>query len=337
MGEQRLGEFEIIDLFRGGGHLHAWVQHGIGDDCAVLDLDGERSLLVTTDLLVEGVHFLRETITPWQLGWKAMAVNISDIAAMGGTPRAAFAAAGLVPGVDLDWLTALRDGMRACAGRYGVDLLGGDTSGARQDAVLCLTLLGTAARDQVVLRSGARPGDVAFLGGPVGLSAAGLWALGDGREPAQRMDTAQRERLVKAHLEPRPQVELGRWLAQRGLATAMMDVSDGVLQDLGHICRASGVGALVAGETLPVGRALAQAGALGCCAEPWRFALSGGEDYVLLFTAPSERQDEIVAGAKHELGIELIPFAWIEPDPGLRLFGLDGIHTLDPAGWDHFR
>ncbi len=337
MAERRLGEFEIIDMFRGrGGHRHDWVQHGIGDDCAVLDLGGERSLLVTTDLMVERVHYLRDAITPWQLGWKAMAVNISDIAAMGGTPRAAFAAAALQPGVDAAFLEGLRDGMLACADRYGVDLLGGDTSRAPQDGVLCLTLLGTAPRDRVLLRSGARPGDVAFLGGPVGLSAAGLWLLTQGAEQAGRLDPAHRDRLVKAHLEPQPQVELGLWLAERGLVTSMMDVSDGVLQDLGHICRASGVGALVAGEALPVDRALVQAGAIGCCEQPWRFALSGGEDYVLLFTAPADHQDALVAGARHELGIELIPFAWIEPEPGLRLFGADGIHSARPRGWDHF-
>ncbi len=329
-------EFEIIDLFRGAGHRHAWVQQGIGDDCAVIDLDGERSLLVTTDLLVEGVHFLGDTISPWQLGWKAMAVNISDIAAMGGTPRAAFAAAGLTPGVDVAYLQALRDGMMACARRYGVDLLGGDTSRAPRDAVLCLTLLGTAARDRVVLRSGAQPGHVAFLGGHVGSSAAGLWLLGEGRDRAERLAPVHLERLLQAHLEPAPQVELGAWLAQRGFASAMMDVSDGVLQDLGHICRASGVGALVAGEALPVERALVAAGVAGCCEQPWRFALSGGEDYVLLFTAPADQQEEIVVGARHELGIELIPFAWIEPEPGLRLFGADGITPVEPAGWDHF-
>jgi thiamine-monophosphate kinase len=333
----RLGEFEIIDLFRGSGHRHGWVQRGIGDDCAVLALDEERSLLVTTDLLVERVHFLQETITPWQLGWKSMAVNISDIAAMGGTPRAAFAAAALVPGVERSWLEGLRDGMLACAERYGVDLLGGDTSRAPQDAALCLTLLGTAPREQVLLRSGARPGEVAFLGGPVGLSAAGLWLLGEGGACAPRLSDEHRQRLLQAHLEPRPQVALGRWLAERGLATAMMDVSDGVLQDLGHLCEASGVGALVAGEALPVHPALARAGALGCCEEPWRFALAGGEDYVLLFTAPAERQEEIVAGARLELGLELIPFAWIEPEPGLRLFGADGIHRAPRRGWDHFR
>ncbi len=338
MGERQLGEFEIIDLFRGhGGFHHGWVRQGIGDDCAVLDLDGERSLLVTTDLLVEGVHWLRETITPWQLGWKAMAVNISDIAAMGGTPRAAFAAAGLVAGVDQAFLEGLRDGMRACAERYGVDLLGGDTSRAPRDGVLCLTVLGSAPREQVLLRSGARPGDVAFLGGPVGLSAAGLWLLSQEGERVARLDPHHRDRLLRAHLEPQPQVALGRWLAQRGVPTAMMDVSDGVLQDLGHLCRASGVGALLAGEAMPVDRALTQAAALGCCAEPWRFALSGGEDYVLLFTAPADHQDALVLGARVELGVELIPFAWIEPEPGLRLFGADGIHRVEPAGWDHFR
>jgi thiamine-monophosphate kinase len=330
------GEFEIIDLFRGGGHRHPWVLDGIGDDCAVLDLGGERCLLVTTDLLVERVHYLRERISPWQLGWKAMAVSISDIAAMGGTPKAAFAAAGLAPGLDLAFLEGLRDGMLACAEGHGVDLLGGDTSRAARDGLLCVTLLGEIPRAEVLRRSGARPGDVAFLGGPVGLSAAGLWALTRGEVAAARLPEALHQQIVQAHLEPQPQVALGRWLAQGGMATAMMDVSDGVLQDLGHICRASGVGALVAGELLPLEPAVKAAAALGCATEPWRFALSGGEDYVLLFTAPAEHQEALIHGARAELGVELIPFAWIEEQPGLRLFGLDGIHTLEPEGWDHF-
>jgi thiamine-monophosphate kinase len=336
MAAHGLGEFEIIDLFRGGAFRHDWVREGIGDDCAVLDLGGDRSLLVTTDLLVEGVHYRGHTISPWQLGWKAMAVSVSDVAAMGGLPRAAFAAAGLPPGLDRGWLEQLRDGMAACAERYGVDLLGGDTSGAPRDGLICVTLLGEAPREQVVLRKGARPGDVAFLGGPVGLSAAGLWLLERGPEAARGLPEALRERLVKAHLEPQPQVALGRWLAERGLATAMIDVSDGVLQDLRHICDASGVGALVAAEILPIDPALKAAAALGCGGEPWRTALGGGEDYVLCFTAPSEGWEAMVAQAREELGVELTPFAWIEEDPGLRRFGLDGIHRLEPAGWDHF-
>ncbi|MFH1468863.1 MAG: thiamine-phosphate kinase [Pseudomonadota bacterium] len=331
-----LSEFEIVRLFAVEPPRGAGVRVGIGDDCAVLELDAERCLLVTKDLLVEGVHFLRGTLTPWQLGYKSMAVNLSDVAAMGGTPRAAFLGLALPPGPDLDFVVGFRDGLMACAQAFGVDLLGGDTTGSLRDVMISLTLLGEAPRAEVVLRAGAQAGDHIVLGGPVGDSAAGLWLLTEGAARAAELPADQREALLRAHLEPRPQVALGRWLAGRGVATAMIDVSDGLLQDLGHLCAAARLGARIEDGALPVSGAQAAARALHG-GDPLGWALAGGEDYVLLFTVPSQRLGEVVAGARGDLGIALHPIGRMEPEPGLRLVRGGEVGAVAPAGWDHFR
>jgi thiamine-monophosphate kinase len=327
------GEFGIIDLFREqGGAAHAWVSTGIGDDCAVLDTGGGTSLLVTTDMLAEGVHFLRSGSSPWRLGWKSLAVNISDIAAMGGEPAAAFLALGLTPDIQEKFLLEFRDGLFACAAEYRVDLLGGDTIRTRSDLVFSLTLLGRAASGRVVKRSGARPGDRVMLGGPVGESAAGLQLLGGA---TGNLDSADREQLLRAHLEPHPQVALGRLLARNGLARAMIDVSDGLLQDLGHICRESGVGADIDTGRLPLSDALCRA-AESAGADPLEWALRGGEDYVLLFCVPPGLEEPARSAGRGEPGIDLLTIGEITSGPGIRVCR-DGIWTeTDPAGFTHF-
>jgi len=332
-----LGEFGIIDLFRArGAPRRGWVRQGIGDDCAVLDLDHERCLLVTTDLLIERVHFLADAITPRQLGYKAMAVSVSDIASMGGEPLAAFVAAGLQRDVQRPFLEGLRDGLLACAQEHGVDLLGGDTSASLRDCLLCITLLGQAPRQQVVLRSGARAGDQVVVGGPLGQSAAGLWLLTEGAPLAERVSRVPRRQLLRAHLEPRPQVALGRWLAARGAASAMIDVSDGLLQDLGHICAASGVGARLVAEALPVDDALQEVHALSGHSDPYDWVLHGGEDYALLFTVPPEQVPGLARDARRELGIGLVACGFVEQEPGLRLQRGATVTWVEPRGWDHF-
>jgi thiamine-monophosphate kinase len=333
-----LSEFDIIRLFAAGAAASpGCARVGIGDDCAVIDLDEQRSLLVTKDLLVEGVHFLRGTLTPWQLGYKSMAVNVSDVAAMGGTPRAAFLGLGLPPPPDRTFLEGFRDGLLACAQAFGVDLLGGDTTGSLRDLLISLTLLGEAPRSEVVLRAGARDADAVVLGGPVGDSAAGLWLLTEGAGAAARLPTAWREALVRAHLEPQPQVALGRWLARQRAVTAMIDVSDGLLQDLSHLCAAAGLGARVEAEALPISSAQAAAAALCGAGDPYGWALSGGEDYVLLFTVAEERLAGVLAGARAELGIDLAVVGRMEPELGLRLRRGGQVVEVAARGWDHFR
>ncbi len=334
-GLDALGEFGIIGLFRQAADpRRAWTVAGIGDDCAVLDAGGGERLLVTTDVLVERVHFLLSAISPRQLGYKAMTVNLSDIAAMGGEPTAAFLALALTPAVDADWVAAFRDGLLAGAREHAVDLLGGDTTSAERDLMVCLTILGRARSDQVVLRSGAVPGDRVYVGRGVGDSAAGLQLLLD-PEAAAALAAADRAALLRAHLEPRPQVALGRALAAAGLARAMIDVSDGVAQDLGHICRASGVAAEIDAAALPLSAPLRRlAGALERDGRDW--ALHGGEDYCLLFCVPADRTREAEAVGRETAGADLHPIGRIVAGSGLRL--LDGGTAVELAagGWDHF-
>lgn len=335
-GPGGLGEFDIIELFRSSRPVRPWVSDGIGDDCAVLDVGAGRALLVTTDMLVERVHFRLDLGTPRALGWKSLAVNVSDVAAMGGTPQAAFLALGFTRDLPLDALVGFRDGLAACAAAFEVDLLGGDTVSSRQDVVVCLTVLGTAATREVVRRSGAQVGDVVVTGGPLGDSAAGLHLLL--AEAAGRpvdLAPAHREPLLRAHLEPWPQVTLGRALATRHLATAMIDVSDGVLLDLSHVCDRSGTGAVVEAAALPVTDACrAAATVLG--RNPLAWALGGGEDYVLIATVPPDRLGEAVGVAREVAGAVLRPIGTITRDPGLHLSRDGVVVPVEPQGWDHF-
>lgn len=321
-----LGEFGIIGLFRKAAKPgRRWVVRGIGDDCAVLDAGGEERLLVTTDMLVEKVHFLRDKITSRQLGYKSLSVNISDIAGMGGEPTAAFLAWGLTADLNQAFVTGFKDGLLQCAREYQVDLLGGDTTASKSDIIACLTVLGRAEAGEVITRSGAQPGDVVMLGGVVGDSGAGLHLIQD--KPGEVSDD-DRRRLLAAHLEPRPQVELGRRLSTQHLATAMIDVSDGVLQDLSHIAAESGVGADLDADALPLSdaaRGLAKSAGLD--ARDW--GLSGGEDYVLLFCVPEEKQAE--------LGTGVTPIGTITAERRIRVCRDGTWKEVPAAGYDHFR
>lgn len=332
-GLDSLGEFGVIGLFRQAADpLRSWTVQGIGDDCAVLDAGSDERLLVTTDALVERVHFLRKASSPAQLGRKAMAVNLSDIAAMGGEPTAAFLTLALTSDLDSAWVEDFRDGLMASAREHEVDLLGGDTVSSKADLVVSLTVLGRALAPEVVYRSGMSPGDALFLGRPVGGSAAGLHLLlgGEGR-----IGPEDRQALLAAHLEPGPQVALGRLLGRRGLASAMIDVSDGVIQDLGHMCAASRVGAEIDADALPLPRAAVRlAGAAGLDARDW--GLSGGEDYCLLFSAPAERASEVEVECLGELDVQVYPIGRVVEGEAVRVLRDGTFSEHGPGGFDHF-
>jgi len=328
-----LGEFGIIDLFRKtAGPGGEGVVRGIGDDCAVLEGPPGERLLVTTDMLLEGVHFLRDGTSPYHLGWKSMAVNLSDIAAMGGDPWGAFLAMGLPRDIPPSFLEDFRRGLRDCAARFGIPLLGGDTTAARKDLSLCLTLLGRVEAGREIYRSGAKPGDRILLGRPTGESAAGLALILD---PAVQLPPGDREALLLAHNKPFPQVELGRLLSREALATAMIDVSDGLLQDLGHICGESGVGAQLEEDKVPLTPLLRRFGAASG-KDPLEAALAGGEDYCLLFCVRPEKHEDARNAARSGLGIELHAVGTITGGPGV-LVGREGAwKKWDRAGFDHF-
>ncbi len=279
-----VGEVELIarlaEIF---GAAPPEVALGIADDCAALDLGGPDYLLWTVDTLVERVHFDLAYITLHQLGRKSLAVNLSDIAAMGGKALYALLSLGWPPERDLAGALEFGEGLAACGRDYGAAIIGGDTVSSPAGLAITLTVLGRVPKAEMLRRSGAKAGNLVYVTGPLGESAAGLEIL----KRRLTLDPALRDPLVRAHLDPRPQLIAGRLLAREGLATACIDLSDGVATDLMHICRLSRVGARLAAADIPISsgvRAVAQM--VG--RDPVELALRGGEDYQLLFTCPPE-------------------------------------------------
>ena len=254
---------------------------GIGDDCAVIPM-GENDLLVTTDMLIEGVHFLRSDAIPEQVGYKSVAVNLSDIAAMGGRPIGTFLSIALPKDAQGEWAERFMEGFAEISRHYGVPLLGGDTTSSLRDVAVNVAVVGTCSHGGAILRSGARVGDTIFVTGPLGDSGAGLKAILEGIER-----TAEVEALIDRHYRPTPRVAEGVAIRTSGKARAMMDISDGIASDLGHILRASGVGAEVDLDSLPISPQMRTVAA----AKGWNashLAASAGEDYELLVVGTSE-------------------------------------------------
>lgn len=308
---------------------------GIGDDCAVIRKNGQRSWLVTMDTLIEGVHFDRAWHAAELLGHKSVAVNISDIAAMGGTPVFVFLSLGLPAGFDPLWLEDFSRGLAAACKEFGCLLAGGDTVRSPAGVVITLTVLGEAASARVVLRSGAKSGDTLWVSGTLGKAAAGLELCRQGRADESRL-----HELVLAHLDPCPRLELGRRLAQAGLAHAMMDLSDGLATDLAHLCVQSRVGVRIAADRLPAPPSLREAALLlgkDCLA--WKVA--GGEDYELAFAAAPDQEPAILALAA-EVGVPVTAVGTFDERPGVRLVrqGPAGIGKIEEdisyGGYDHF-
>ena len=290
MKMQQLGEFGLIDRIRKMTSVPdpSWV--GIGDDCAVIPLSPETGgapasdLLVSTDMLVEGTHFLMEDISPRQLGWKSAAVNISDIAAMGGKPIATFLSLALPKTRPEQWMQEFMEGYNGISEKYGAALLGGDTTCSPDRICINVAVLGTCPRGKARLRSAARPGDLVCVTGTLGDSAAGLRLILGGQKGAA-------PRLMDRHYTPTPRVEEGLALSCLPGVHAMMDISDGVGSDLRHILDESGVGARIDTGKLPISKELQ-----ALCSEkgwdPKELALSGGAAYELLFTMdPQETPD----------------------------------------------
>jgi thiamine-monophosphate kinase len=296
----------------------------VGDDCALLEPAPGEQWAVSTDTLVESVHFL-PSVDPAALGHKALAVNLSDLAACGAEPRCFFLALAL-PKVDEAWLAAFSGGMFALADAHGCVLAGGDTTRSPQGVVITVTVMGSVPRGQALLRSGARPGDDLWVSGTLGDAAFGL-ALRQGGTPVPddlREAVARLER-------PQPQVGLGR--ALRGVATAAIDISDGLLGDLGHIMERSAVGARVEWDRIPRSGALRRQAE----ADQRRFALAGGDDYELIFTAPAGRRGDVgrvAAGA----GAAVTRIGEVTSTGRLELVDADG-RAMDTAAraFDHFR
>lgn len=284
-----LGEFGFIqDLTaRFRQNLPTGVE-GIGDDCAVLPCHGETVFLVTTDLFIEGIHFLKDKITAEDLGYKSLAVNLSDIAAMGGVPLYAFLSLGMPPHTEVHWVNQLLNSFQKLAKEENVFLLGGDTS-CSDKIVINLLIIGQAQKSHIKRRCCAKPGDIICCTGHLGNAGAGLRVILDDL-PLNENTTS----LWRDHVHPPLYLKESQWLAQQEAVHAMIDVSDGVDSDIRHIMERSGTGARIHVNQLPLSNALKQASEeFGW--DPYEIALTGGEDYCLLLTIDPASFDAINA------------------------------------------
>jgi thiamine-monophosphate kinase len=330
-----LNEAAIITLFREAfGHPFPGLVQGIGDDCAVLRTKG-RPWLVTTDALVEGVHFRLETHPPRQLGKKCLAVNLSDIAAMGGIPRFAFLNLGLPRPVPRGFLAPFIKGLKEEAQQFSIALAGGDTHQSPGGIALGLTVIGEAS-GKIACRSGAKVGECLYVSGFLGQSAAGFRLLSKFPQQPVPLQPALARELIKAHQEPEPQVALGQFLVQRGFVGAMIDLSDGLASDLRHICRASGVGALLYEDQIPISRAL-RAAAQWIDSAPLPLALTGGEDYQLLFSVPAGLAEKMETQIMNRFKRPAYPIGEITRGSKIVLKSSTGLRILKETGFDHFK
>lgn len=316
-----LGEFELIGRYFERPARHAVV--GIGDDCAVLQPTAGMQWATSADMLVEGRHFL-STVAPDRLGHKALAVNLSDLAACGARP-VAFTLSLALPRADAAWLEGFSRGLYALADEHGCELVGGDTT--QGPLTIAISVFGEVPPGQALLRSGARPGDELYVSGRVGDARLALEVFrGSVILPGEAL-----EQVRQAMERPTPRVALGE--ALRGVASSALDVSDGLLGDLRHILRRSGVGATVEVDAVPRSEVLAR--------QPLPLqrlcTLAGGDDYELVFTAPPARRDAVLAAAQAG-GTPVTRIGRIEAEAGLRLVNAAGASLPDDfASFDHFR
>jgi thiamine-monophosphate kinase len=305
---------------------------GIGDDCAALDLGGDAYVLWTVDTLVEGVHFELAYSSLKQLGRKSLAVNVSDIAAMGGEPLYALLSLGWPPDRELALALKIGEGLAELGREYGIAVIGGDTVAAPSGITVTVAVLGKVPKDEMLTRAGARVGDHIFVTGALGDSAAGLEILRRGLKPAPEVA----EPLLMAHLDPAPKVAAGRLLAKHRLANSAIDLSDGAATDLYHICRAGRVGARLEAAAIPLSagvRMVAQE--LG--RSPLDLALKGGEDYQLLFTSPPDRSEQLSQVFRQAGLPQPVKIGEIISGREVVLAGADGEEIISGSGFDHFR
>jgi thiamine-monophosphate kinase len=315
-----LAEKRLISRIRGRAAGRQGVATGIGDDCAILQIPAGHQTLVTTDLSLEGVHFRREWHPPEAVGHRCLARGLSDIAAMGGTPVAAFLSLALPQNLRQPWVDQFVKGLLKLADRFNVSLAGGDTAQSPSGVLADIVVVGSVPKGKAIRRSGARPGDRIYVTGALGGGAATLKLLFSGRKlrPAD----------FPRHFHPTPRIEVGRFLLEKGLASAMIDLSDGLSTDLGHICEESGVGAEIQAEAVPraeIGKPTHEV--------DLQFALHGGEDYELLFTAPSGKR--VPAGIA---GVGITQIGHITRGRQVILMNREGVEVkFRPQGWEHFK
>ncbi|MDD2897640.1 MAG: thiamine-phosphate kinase [Desulfuromonadaceae bacterium] len=323
-----IGEFGLISRITGRVVTNESVIAGIGDDAAVTALSPGMQLLTSTDMLLEDVHFRRSWHDPYRLGRKSLAVSISDIAAMGGIPRWSLLSIAIPADLPLVFIDDFMCGYLSMAAENNVILIGGDTCSSRAGLVLSVTIMGEQLPEQVVCRSGAQPGDDIWVTGTLGDAALGLKLSEDG-EPVS-------EELIARLLDPAPRVSAARALTEAGVVTAMIDVSDGILADFGHIAEHSGVGGCIQIGALPLSRYFCSYSA-DFSDIPYHLALSGGEDYELCFTADRSNRENI-SDCMKKCGIAMTRIGIVSSSVGVSAVYPDGsIYKAQRDGFTHFK
>ena len=334
MSLKEIGEFGFIKKISRGCLIRPEsIIKAIGDDAAAFTTDPAQISLITTDLLVERIHFLRNSISGFDLGYKSLAVNLSDIAAMGGTAREAFVSIAIPEDSPLDYLEAIYDGIKDLATKFNVNILGGDTTSSKVDLIINVVIYGTVAREEMLCRDAARPGHLIFSTGYLGESKAGLHLILN-NIPAE---SDELRNLLRAHLRPAPHLREGRFLAQQPAVKAAIDTSDGLSSDLGHIAEESGVGAIIYSDKIPVSRDLKS-----FCKQfnfdPVEYALSGGEDYTLICTVSPEKAAAVAGNFQKTFNCPLFKIGEITSGKKLKINYPDGSTKMfRRTGWDHFK
>jgi thiamine-monophosphate kinase len=327
----RLSENRIVDFVKKRfADRSPLLELGIGDDAAVIRPPGAKERwVITTDMLLEEVDFRRNWQTPAELGWKSLAANLSDLAAMGARPRFYTVSLALPGGIREAWIASFYKGMRALASQNGALLIGGDLSGSRKGISISITAIGETRRRKIIYRAGGQPGDSVYVTGILGRAAAGLLLLKNG---VRRGRTAVERRALAAHRKPRPRCAAGEWLAQNGFARAMMDLSDGLSMDLPRLCRASGTGARVYATQIPRERGA------GTGFDSLELALHGGEDFELLFCV-APRMARALESAWPSGFPPIHCIGYLEEGSGLVLQEQPGSKPLPlvERGYDHFK
>jgi thiamine-monophosphate kinase len=318
----RIDEIAARTRIRGSG-----VRLGIGDDASLFKGSRGFEQILTCDWFLEGTHFLRDKHPPDSVGWKCLARALSDVVAMGGIPRCFLLSLALPISHTGHWLDEFLQGLRRAAKRFGCVLAGGDTT-RRADILINVTVLGEVRTGEAVLRSGARPGDVLFVSGRLGEAELGLRLIRKSNKRANSGDP-----VLKRHLYPEPRLALGRWLGEKRLASAMMDLSDGLSTDLPRLCAASEAGARIEAETLPVARV--RKGSKSRDEDSLHLALHGGDDYELLFAVPQKNLHRI---PRFFHGFPITAIGKITKEARLLLVEKSGREvSLPNCGWDPFR
>jgi len=322
-----LGEFGFISRIAAVTRTGTGVVTGIGDDAAVTALSPGMQLLTSTDMLLEDVHFRNSWHDPYRLGRKSLAASISDIASMGGIPRWSLLSLAIPAGTPLDFLDEFTRGYLAMAGEHGVALIGGDTCSSKHGLAISVTIMGEQTPELILRRSGARPGDDIWATGTLGDAAMGL-------RLAEKSDEGDGF-LLSRLLDPTPRTSAGMALAESGLVSAMIDISDGILADFGHIAEMSGVGGIIRLADLPLSPQF-QAAAARYPDLPHALALSGGEDYELCFTAHPDSREKIIPLMK-KCGVEAAPVGIVTSSPEVVVHDAAGqpFHSSH-QGFNHF-